>query len=114
MGKTHSGKVANQWNEKVLGFKTIIRPGKEETKRHMNEIKQRLKKLGHLSQVEVIRELNPVIRGWAHALESGSLRLEESAPMWMHLAFHEATTPEPSGYTATQRAIWYLQRCQSI
>jgi RNA-directed DNA polymerase len=32
----------------------------------MKAIKQRLKKLGHLSQVEVIRELNPVIRGWAN------------------------------------------------
>ena len=65
VGKTHTGKVANQWSEKVLGFQTHIKPGKEEMKRHMKEIKQRLRKLWHRSQEDVIETLNPVIRGWA-------------------------------------------------
>jgi RNA-directed DNA polymerase len=65
VGKSHTGKVANQWGEKVLGFKTHIKPGKEEIKRHLREIKQRLRKLGHRSQAEVIQTLGPVIRGWA-------------------------------------------------
>jgi RNA-directed DNA polymerase len=65
VGKTHTGKIANQWTEKVLGFKTHIKPGKEEIKRHLGEIKQRLRKLGHRSQAEVIKTLSPVIRGWA-------------------------------------------------
>jgi RNA-directed DNA polymerase len=64
-GKTHTGKVANQWSEKVLGFQTHIKPGKEEIQRHMKEIKQRLRKLWHRSQEDVIETLNPVIRGWA-------------------------------------------------
>src|SRR5216110_2789289 len=64
-GKTHTGKVANQWGEKVLGFQTHIKPGKEEVKRHTREIKQRLKKLWHRSQADVISTLSPVIRGWA-------------------------------------------------
>jgi len=65
VGKTHTGRSANQWREKKLGYKTHIKPGKEETKRHMEAIKQRLRKLGHRSQAEVIETLNPVIRGWA-------------------------------------------------
>ncbi len=65
VGKTHRGRSANQWSEKKLGYKTLIKPGKEETKRHMEEIKQRLRKLGHRSQAEVIETLNSVIRGWA-------------------------------------------------
>jgi RNA-directed DNA polymerase len=64
-GKTHTGKVANQWSEKILGFQTHIKPGREEIKRHMKEIKQRLRKLWHRSQEDVIETLNPVIRGWA-------------------------------------------------
>src|SRR5947207_2977451 len=64
-GKTHTGKVANQWGEKVLGFQTHIKPAKEEVKRHTREIKQRLKKLWHRSQADVISTLSPVIRGWA-------------------------------------------------
>jgi RNA-directed DNA polymerase len=64
-GKTHTGKVANQWSEKKLEFQTHIKPGKEETERHLREIKQRLKKLYHRSQEDVIEALNPVIRGWA-------------------------------------------------
>ena len=65
VGKTHTGKIANQWTERALGFKTHIKPGKEEIKRHLGEIKQRLRKLGHRSQAEVIKTLSPVIRGWA-------------------------------------------------
>lgn len=66
VGKTHTGRSANQWSEKKLGYKTHIKPGKEEIKRHMGEIKQRLRKLGHRSQAEVIDTLNPVIRGWTN------------------------------------------------
>jgi RNA-directed DNA polymerase len=63
-GKTHTGKIANQWGEKILGFQTLIKPGKEEIKNHMRETKQRLRKLWHRSQEDVIETLNPVIRGW--------------------------------------------------
>jgi RNA-directed DNA polymerase len=65
-GKTHTGKVANQWGEKILGFQTLIKPGKEEIKNHMREIKQRLRKLWHRSQEDVIETLTPVIRGWTN------------------------------------------------
>jgi RNA-directed DNA polymerase len=63
-GKTHTGKVANQWSEKTLGFQTVIKPGKEEIKTHMREIKQQLRKLWHRSQEDVRETLNPKIQGW--------------------------------------------------
>ena len=62
VGKTHTGTDAHG---NPLGFKTLVKPGKEETKRHMRAIKQRLRKLGHRSQAEIIATLNPLIRGWA-------------------------------------------------
>ena len=65
-GKTHQRVIVNQGGKKALGFKTIIKPGKEEVKQHLREIKQRLRKLGHRSQAEIISTLNPVIRGWAN------------------------------------------------
>jgi RNA-directed DNA polymerase len=62
VGKTHTGTDAHG---NPLGFKTLVKPGKEETKWHMRAIKQRLRKLGHRSQAEIIATLNPLIRGWA-------------------------------------------------
>src|SRR5260370_14500545 len=61
VGKTHRGRTANQRSKKKVGYKTLIKPGKEETKRHMEEIKQRLRKLGHRSQAEGIETLNSVV-----------------------------------------------------
>ena len=61
-GKTHTGKNSNG---KPLGFKTIIRPSKEAVKRHTLVMKDRLRELRSASQEQLIKELNPVIWGWA-------------------------------------------------
>lgn len=62
VGKTHTGRHPHG---KPLGFKTIIKPSKEAVKRHIHEIKQRVRALHWASQEQVIKVLNPVIRGWA-------------------------------------------------
>jgi RNA-directed DNA polymerase len=62
VGKTHTGKNTNG---KPLSFKTIIRPSKEAVKRHTLVIKERLRKLRSAPQGQLIKELNPVIWGWA-------------------------------------------------
>jgi RNA-directed DNA polymerase len=49
-----------------LGFKTIIKPSKEAIKRHTHDLKHRLKTLTAAPQEGVIKDLNPVIRGWAN------------------------------------------------
>jgi RNA-directed DNA polymerase len=62
VGKTHTGKNTNG---KPLGFKTIIKPSKEAVKRHTLVMKDRLRELRSASQEQLIKELNPVIWGWA-------------------------------------------------
>ena len=62
MGKTHTGKGTKG---KALGFKTIITPSKEAIKRHTLIIKERLRKFRSASQEQLIKELNPIIWGWA-------------------------------------------------
>jgi RNA-directed DNA polymerase len=62
VGKTHSGKNTKG---RPLGFKTIIKPSRQAIRRHMRAIKQQVKALRTHSQVEVIKVLNPIIRGWA-------------------------------------------------
>ncbi len=48
------------------GFKTIIKPSKEAVQRHSQKIKEILRKKQNLHQQEIIRMLNPLIRGWAN------------------------------------------------
>jgi len=61
-GKTHTGKGTNG---KALGFKTLIKPSKEAIKRHTLTIKERLRTFRSASQEQLIKELNPIIWGWA-------------------------------------------------
>src|SRR6266571_273749 len=63
VGKTHTGRHPHG---RPLGFKTIIKPSKEAVKRHIHQIKQRGRALQSASQEQVIKVLNPVIRGWAN------------------------------------------------
>ena len=46
-------------------FKTVITPSDEASKRHLALISQRLAKLQTAPQAQVIRNLNPLIGGWA-------------------------------------------------
>ena len=62
VGKTHSG---TNTKGRPLGFKTVIQPSKAAIKRHVRATKQLLRGLYALSQAAVIKQLNPVVRGWA-------------------------------------------------
>jgi RNA-directed DNA polymerase len=61
VGQTHTGKSTHG---KPLGFKTIITPSQESIKRHTHQIGQVLRKQRNAPQQRVIRDLNPIIRGW--------------------------------------------------
>ena len=61
VGKTHTGKSTHG---KPLGFKTFIKPSKESIRRHTQQIGQVLRKQRNAPQERVIRDLNPIIRGW--------------------------------------------------
>jgi RNA-directed DNA polymerase len=60
VGRTHTGACCG----KPLGFKTLIKPGKEAVQRHVQALRKILQKSQSLSQEELISQLNPVIYGW--------------------------------------------------
>ncbi len=62
VGRTHTGKSPHG---KPLGFKTIIKPSKEAIKRHTEEMQEKLRSLRAAPQGALIKELNPIIRGWS-------------------------------------------------
>jgi RNA-directed DNA polymerase len=62
VGQTHSG---NKTNGVSLGFKTIIKPSSEKIKTHIKRIGDVIRKHKTSPQIALIRELNPIIRGWA-------------------------------------------------
>lgn len=62
-GKTH--KIKNT-NGKKLDFVAIITPSKEAIKRHQAEIGKRIKELRAAPQGRVIKDLNPIIKGWSN------------------------------------------------
>ena len=62
VGKYHSGKC----NGKILGIKTIIKPSKEKIKAHIQSLSNVIRKHRSSPQIALIRELNPIIRGWSN------------------------------------------------
>jgi RNA-directed DNA polymerase len=63
VGKYQSGKGKGG---KKLGFKTIITPSQESQKKHYREISRIIKTNEGTNQSELIKKLNPVIRGWCN------------------------------------------------
>jgi RNA-directed DNA polymerase len=63
VGKAHTGK--NSFG-KPLGFKTIIKPSKKAIKEHMTRVTEKIRELRAAPQETVIRDLNPIIRGWTN------------------------------------------------
>jgi len=60
-GKTHTG---NDIRGNRLGFKTIIKPSKESTRRHSQRLRDIIRQHRGAPQTALITHLNPVIRGW--------------------------------------------------
>lgn len=48
------------------GFKTLIKPSKESIQRHKDRIKEVVNKGKAKKQLAIIKELNPIIRGWCN------------------------------------------------
>jgi RNA-directed DNA polymerase len=63
VGKTKSGK--GRWGQ-LLGFKTLIKPSKQALLKHLRQLREMVASRIHLGQAELIKALNPVIRGWTH------------------------------------------------
>ena len=54
-----------------LGYKTLIKPAKANIQEHLAELGRIIRRSKALPQSEVIRQLNPNIRGWAHYYRIG-------------------------------------------
>jgi RNA-directed DNA polymerase len=63
VGKCQSAKSSKG---KLLGFKTIIKPSKEKIKAHIKRLGEVIRKHKSSSQLTLIKELNPIIRGWSN------------------------------------------------
>ena len=63
VGKYQSGKNTNG---ELLGFKTIIKPSDDSVKKHYNKISDTINRFNAAPQTKLIKELNPIIRGWCN------------------------------------------------
>ena len=57
---------ASQYNTQGRGFKTLIKPSKDATKRHYRQIAETISRYKAMRQEPLIRQLNPIIAGWSH------------------------------------------------
>lgn len=62
VGKTKSARN----KAKLLGFKAIIKPSKEAIKRHNQKLKETIRNNRAATQEQLIKTLNPIIRGWSN------------------------------------------------
>jgi RNA-directed DNA polymerase len=65
VGKHHSGKTGGK-RSKLLGFKTLIRPSRDNIKAHWEALTKIINGCKAGTQSELIQKLNPVLRGWAN------------------------------------------------
>jgi RNA-directed DNA polymerase len=63
VGKYNSGERTRGG---LLGFKTIITPSKESQERHYRKVAEVINKSRGLNQATLIKNLNPIIRGWCN------------------------------------------------
>jgi len=89
----------------VLGFKTLIKPSMEARKRHRKVMSAKIANQNHGPQAAVIRDLNPVIRGWAtyyRTVVSAKVFRQEDTLLYLRLRRwarrrHPRRTPSWSG-----------------
>ena len=63
VGKNQSGQ--NRYGKK-LGFKTLIKPSKSKVKLHIQKLRDTIDALKTAPQAALIKQLNPIIRGWCN------------------------------------------------
>jgi RNA-directed DNA polymerase len=64
VGKTHYGKVGGK-GSRILDFVTHIKPSKEALKKHTKKIGKIIHNRKNAPQADLIKQLNPVIKGWS-------------------------------------------------
>ena len=59
-------KSARNGASQILGFNTLITPSKQSLVKHQESLKKTIKKHKYASQIDLINDLNPIIRGWCN------------------------------------------------
>ena len=59
-------KSAKNGASQTLGFQTLITPSKQSLVKHQESIKKTIDKHKYASQIDLINDLNPIIRGWCN------------------------------------------------
>jgi len=94
-------------NLRKHGGKLLIKPSKKNTHNFLEKMRQLIRQSRGISQTDLIRQLNPVIRGWAnyhrHVVAKGTYKKVEWA-LW-HSLWHWARRRH-SG----KRSRWLIQR----
>lgn len=52
------------WNVRKYGGKLLIKPSKKNTKAFLTKVRQTIKSYGSAKQQHLVRQLNPILRGW--------------------------------------------------
>lgn len=87
VGKHKSGKTGSK-NNRLLGFKTIIKPSKKAIKAHHAALKVVIKNHRTAPQEGLIGHLNPIIRGWSNyysGVASKETFSSEDHTLWLML-----------------------------
>lgn len=98
VGKYKSGKTGGV-NSKPLGIVTHIKPSKKAIKAHTEKMKEVIKKHKKTPQSALIRELNPIIKGWSNYF-SGVVSMKTFSKL-DHIMWE-------------QLRAWTVSRCGSI
>ena len=84
VGKHHSGKTGGK-NSAIIGFKTLIKPSNKKILAHHEATKKIIKSHKTAPQPALIRQLNPIIRGWCNyyrTVTSKEIFSSEDAILW--------------------------------
>jgi RNA-directed DNA polymerase len=96
---------------KPLGFKTLIKPSQAKVKLHQRRLNEIVRHLRAAPQEDLIRRLNPVIRGWSNyyraVVSKGTFRKADGG--LYHLLRRWAKRRHPhEGYRAVTAKYWRL------
>ena len=85
------GKYKSRTNAqgRKLGFVTLIKPSEQSCKKHQTSIKAAIKKHKHSSQIDLINELNPIIRGWCNYFSFSNVKVTRTFSKQDYLVFQK-------------------------
>lgn len=111
-GKTHSGKTSGR-KPQLLGFKTIIKPSQEAQRRHYHSLKTTINAYRTAPQEGLIKQLNPLIRGWTayHATVCSKKTFSKLANQTFNKLYRWARRRHPGqSWNYIKHKYWRLER----